>query len=90
MGPFIRMGASHMAVSYELVDRRGGVLTAVCMGASDEPYVWRVEFWGAKGLRHIEPRMKIDPSASHKQMLQDFVTEHGLTATLYPSPGKTD
>lgn len=79
-----------MAVTYELIDRRSDMLEARCAVVEDEPNVWRVEFWGPKGLRHIEPRMPIDPSATHKQVLQDFVTEHGLTATIYPTQGKTD
>lgn len=72
-----------MVVRYELMDRRSDMLEARCAIVEDEPSVWRVEFWGPKGLRHIEPRMYIDPSAAHKQVLQDFVTKEGLTSTIF-------
>lgn len=73
-----------MRLSYDLMDRRGDTVTAVCAVVADEPYVWRVEFWGPKGLRHVEERMEIGSDSTHKLALQEFVTTNDITATIYP------
>lgn len=80
-----RRRGMRMPLLITVIDGCGTRLEARCSQADPNYGLWRVQFWGAKGLRYSTP---ITPCQGDtlEQALQRYADEHRLCAVAGMSP----
>jgi hypothetical protein len=74
-----------MPLLIAVTDCCGTRLEARCSQADPHSGLWRVQFWGPKGLRYSTP-IALRQGDALEQALQRYVDEHHLCAVAGMSP----